>query len=195
MQDHSHSHSQTAIDHALAQIVGIGILEFGVVLHSFLIGLTLAVDEQFKILFVVLVFHREPPLPYARLDRANSADTEMFEGLGLGSRLAQLRLPPRYRLIPIAGAVLYGVTTPLGIAVGLGIRTTYNPEGTTASIVAGIMDSLCAGILLYTGLVELLAHEFLFNPQMSQASNKRVAFASVSLISGAALMALLGRWA
>ena len=48
---------------ALAQITGIFILEFGILLHSVLIGLTLAVDPDFKVLFVVLVFHRTFPLP------------------------------------------------------------------------------------------------------------------------------------
>ena len=63
---------------AMAQLIGVGILEFGVILHRFvklslhasptgdeqslcysvLIGLTLAVNENFKILFVVIVFHR-----------------------------------------------------------------------------------------------------------------------------------------
>ena len=46
-------------DSAAAQIIGIAILEFGVLLHSVLIGLTLAVDEQFTILFVVIIFHRK----------------------------------------------------------------------------------------------------------------------------------------
>lgn len=46
-------------DSAVAQILGIGILEFGVLLHSVLIGMTLAVDPAFKILFVVIVFHRK----------------------------------------------------------------------------------------------------------------------------------------
>ena len=45
-------------DSALAQITGIFILEFGILLHSVLIGLTLAVDEDFRVLFIVLVFHR-----------------------------------------------------------------------------------------------------------------------------------------
>lgn len=43
---------------AAAKIIGIAILEFGVVLHSVLVGLTLAVDEDFTVLFAVLVFHR-----------------------------------------------------------------------------------------------------------------------------------------
>ncbi|KAG9312845.1 hypothetical protein JVU11DRAFT_6275 [Chiua virens] len=45
--------------------------------------------------------------------------------------------------------------TPVGIAVGLRIRNTYNPGSTTASIVSSVMDSLSARILLYTGLVEM----------------------------------------
>ncbi|KAJ2930959.1 hypothetical protein H1R20_g6104, partial [Candolleomyces eurysporus] len=159
------------------QIIGIAILEFGVVLHSILIGLTLAVDEEFKILFVVLVFH------------------QTFEGLGIGSRLAYMDLSSKYNWIPIAAAILYGITTPLGIAVGLGVRSTYNPESATASIVAGVLDAISAGILVYTGLVELLAHDFLFNKEMMAASNWKLTYALGSMMLGAALMALLGRWA
>jgi solute carrier family 39 (zinc transporter), member 1/2/3 len=66
-----------------------------------------------------------------------------------------MKIPEKYNWIPIAGALLYGVTTPIGIAAGLGVRTTYNPDSTTASIVSGVMDSLSAGILIYTGLVEV----------------------------------------
>jgi zinc transporter 1/2/3 len=66
-----------------------------------------------------------------------------------------MRLPPQYNFIPFCAALLYAITTPVGIAVGLGIRNTYNPNSTTASIVSGVMDSLSAGILLYTGLVEV----------------------------------------
>lgn len=62
--------TKAALDSPLTQIVGVAILEFGVVLHSVFVGLTLAVDPNFKVLFVVLVFH------------------QTFEGLGVGSRLA-----------------------------------------------------------------------------------------------------------
>jgi solute carrier family 39 (zinc transporter), member 1/2/3 len=65
----------TIDDSAAAQIIGVFILEFGVVLHrydatkesifavltqviSVLIGLTLAVDSNFIVLFVVIIFHR-----------------------------------------------------------------------------------------------------------------------------------------
>jgi len=81
--------------------------------------------------------------------------TETFEGMGLGARLAFMKLPASYTWVLYAGAALYGLTTPLGIAVGLGVRTLYNPDSTTASIVSGVLDSLSAGILVYTGLVEV----------------------------------------
>jgi zinc transporter 1/2/3 len=66
-----------------------------------------------------------------------------------------MNVPRKYAYVPIVGALLYGITTPLGIAVGLGIRKSYNPGSTTASIVSGVLDALSAGILLYTGLVEV----------------------------------------
>ena len=119
----------------------------------------------------------------------------MFEGLGLGTRLSQIPLPPKYNAVPIIGALVYSFTSPIFIAIGIGIRSTYNPNSATASIVSGIMDSLSSGILLYTGLVELLAHEFLFNPEMKNKSTKHLVAACSYLAAGAGIMALLGRWA
>ena len=81
--------------------------------------------------------------------------TETFEGLGIGSRLALLKLGEEHRWVPIAGAIIYGFTTPIGIAAGLGVRTTYNPGTATASAVSGIMDAISAGILIYASLVEV----------------------------------------
>lgn len=42
-----------------AQIIGVAILEFGVVFHSVIVGLALATDPKFVVLFVVLTCHRE----------------------------------------------------------------------------------------------------------------------------------------
>jgi solute carrier family 39 (zinc transporter), member 1/2/3 len=41
----------------------------------------------------------------------------------------------------------------------------------------------------------LLAHEFLFNKEMIEASNGKLAYALVSMLAGCGIMALLGRWA
>lgn len=46
---------QTTRPEAMAQILGVAILEFGVIFHSVVIGLTLAVaGEEFNTLFVVV---------------------------------------------------------------------------------------------------------------------------------------------
>ena len=118
--------------------------------------------DDFKILFVVIIFHRRSfSVLFLGLPHCSP---ETFEGLGLGSRLAYLVLPRKFNWVPIAAALLFAVTTPLGIAVGLGVKSTYNPGSTTASIVSGVLDSLSAGILIYTGLVEVCEFFPLMHP-------------------------------
>lgn len=160
-----------------AQIVGVAILEFGVVLHSIIIGLTLATSDEFIVLFIVIIFH------------------QMFEGLGLGARLASLDLPKRLWWVRYAAAFLYCICTPVGMAAGLGVRKSFNGNGTANLIVSGILDAISAGILLYTGLVELLAHEILLNPRMMKSSNAKLTYVFICMCLGAGLMALLANWA
>lgn len=161
---------------AAREILGVAILEFGVVFHSLIIGLTLATTEDFKILFIVIIFH------------------QMFEGIGLGVRLSLLPMPAG-SMIPWLGAMIYSCITPLGMAIGLGVRNTYNGNSATASYITGTFDSVSAGILLYTGLVELLAHEFIFNEKMRQAPLGKVMVNILEVLTGAGIMALLARWA
>ncbi|KAK6340773.1 high-affinity Zn(2+) transporter zrt1 [Orbilia brochopaga] len=152
------------------------ILEFGVIFHSIIIGLALGVaGEEFNTLFPVLVFHQS------------------FEGLGIGARMSALPFKPHSKL-PYLLCAAYGLSTPIAIAIGLGLRNTYNPGSYTANVVAGILDSLSAGILMYTGLVELLARDFLFDPKRTRDGG-RLAFMLACTILGAGLMALLGKWA
>ncbi|PSN69994.1 ZIP zinc/iron transport family [Corynespora cassiicola Philippines] len=161
-----------------AQMTAIFILEFGVIFHSIFIGLTLAVSgEEFITLYIVLVFH------------------QTFEGLGLGSRLATVPWPRSKSLTPYILGFAYGLSTPIAIAIGLGVRNTYPPESATTLIVNGIFDSISAGILIYTGLVELMAHEFMFSPYMQKGPIGRLLSAFVLMCLGAGLMALLGKWA
>ncbi|KAH6680564.1 Zinc/iron permease [Halenospora varia] len=165
-------------DHFAAQMTAIFILEFGVVFHSIFIGLTLAVTgSDFIVLYIVLAFH------------------QTFEGLGLGSRLATAEWPKKKGWMPWALGTLYGLTTPIAIAIGLGVRATFTPGSQTTRIVNGVFDSISAGILIYTGLVELMAHEFMFNPEMRKSSIKMMLFAFLCMCVGAGLMALLGKWA
>ena len=159
------------------QIAAFLILEFGVIFHSVIIGLTLGTaGSEFATLYPVIVFHQS------------------FEGLGIGARLSAIGFPRRFKWMPWALCAAYGFTTPIAIAVGLGVRTTYNAGSFTANIVSGVLDSLSAGILLYTGFVELLARDFLFNPDRTH-DDKQLTFMVCSVLIGAGVMSLLGKWA
>ena len=96
--------------------------------------------------------------------------------------------------MPWTLCIAYGLTTPIAIAIALGVRTTYNSGSYTANVVSGVLDSTSAGILMYTGFVELIARDFLFNPDRTD-DDKQLAFMVCSLLLGAAIMALLGKWA
>lgn len=184
---HGHAREHTDIEDAnsplsfedyKAQMTAIFILEFGIIFHSVFIGLTLAVaGEEFNTLFIVLIFH------------------QTFEGLGLGSRLALTPWPKDRRWTPYLLALAYGFSTPIAIGIGLGVRRAYPPESATTLIVNGVFDSISAGILIYTGLVELMAHEFMFSTAMKRAPIRVVLFAVFLMALGAGLMALLGKWA
>lgn len=159
------------------QIGAFLILEFGVLFHSVIIGLTLgSATDEFNALYPVIVFHQS------------------FEGLGIGARLSAIAFPKRLRWMPYALCAGYGLTTPIAIAIGIGVANTYDPASNTASIVSGILDATSAGILLYTGFVELIARDFLFNPDRTD-DDKQLTFMIGSMLLGAALMALLGKWA
>lgn len=160
------------------QIAAFLILEFGVLFHSVFIGLNLGVAgrDDFDTLFPVLVFHQS------------------FEGLGIGARLSAIPFPNRLSWMPWVLCIAYGLTTPIAISIGLGLRTTYDNSSFTANVVNGLFDSISAGILIYTGFVEMLARDFLFNPERTNKKS-RLSFMIFCLFLGAAIMALLGKWA
>ena len=181
-QDHLGHHRDHLEDdsHAVyaAQMTGLFILEFGVVFHSIFIGLTLAVTDDFVILLIVITFH------------------QLFEGLGLGSRLATATWPAGARsATPWVMGMLYALSTPVAIAVGLGVKGGLAADPTKSLIVNGIFDSISAGILMYTALVELLAHEFMFNPEMHNAPFSTQMYAYACVATGCGLMSLLAKWA
>ncbi|WPK26023.1 hypothetical protein PUMCH_003368 [Australozyma saopauloensis] len=161
------------------QLLNVFVLEFGVIFHSVFIGLTLAVcGDEFKTLYPVIVFH------------------QLFEGLGLGARIAAIFWPKDKRWTPWLLALGYTLCTPIAIAIGLGVRESYAPGSATSLIASGIFDSISAGILLYTGLIELMAHEFLFSGEFKlEGGFKRMLWAYALMCFGTGIMALLGKWA
>lgn len=162
------------------QIGAFLILEFGVIFHSVIIGLTLGVvGSEFKILYVVIIFH------------------QAFEGLGLGARLSAISFPRDSRRfaswLPWILCLAYGLTTPVAISVGLAIRSSFSLNSFTANIIQGVLNASSAGVLIYTALVELIARDFFFDPNRTRDKAQLVLMV-LSCLAGMGLMAFLGKW-
>ncbi|KAL1604093.1 hypothetical protein SLS60_005685 [Paraconiothyrium brasiliense] len=154
------------------------LLEAGILFHSVFIGMALSVatGTSFIVLLVAITFH------------------QTFEGFALGSRISAIPFPPG-SVRPWLMALAYGTTTPIGQAIGLGIHTLYDPASQTGLLMVGFMNAISSGLLLFAGLVELLAEDFLSDESYVTLQGKRRLQACGSVVGGAALMALVGAWA
>ncbi|KAH7069320.1 Zinc/iron permease [Paraphoma chrysanthemicola] len=154
------------------------LLEAGILFHSVFIGMALSVatGTSFAVLLVAISFH------------------QTFEGFALGSRISAIRFPAG-SMRPWLMAMAYGTTTPIGQAIGLAIHTLYDPASQTGLLTVGFMNAISSGLLLFAGLVELLAEDFLSDESYVTLHGKRRLQACASVVSGAALMALVGAWA
>ncbi|BGP42550.1 hypothetical protein JCM10449v2_006562 [Rhodotorula kratochvilovae] len=155
------------------------ILEAGIIFHSIMIGVSLGASggSQWTPLFIAIVFH------------------QLFEGLALGSRIGQLVWTEKsqwWRKWAMAGA--FGLITPIGVSIGIGVHSAYNPNSGAALLSIGVLDSISAGILIYAGLVEMLAHDFM-QGELAHARWPRVGAAFFFLLAGSLCMSVLGKWA
>jgi len=154
------------------------LLEAGILFHSVFIGMALSVatGTSFVVLLIAISFH------------------QTFEGFALGSRISAIRFPagsPKPWLMALA----YGTTTPVGQAIGLAIHTLYDPASQTGLLTVGFMNAISSGLLLFAGLVELLAEDFLSDESYVTLKGKKRLQACASVVGGAFLMALVGAWA
>ncbi|KAE9390054.1 Zinc/iron permease [Gymnopus androsaceus JB14] len=165
------------------QVVGILVLQFGIMIHSLVIGLTLSITSgsEFTTLVTAIIFH------------------QLFEGLSLGIRIATLppksdssssrpsspsssrngkgSPPPsshgshRSLLQPVL-TILFAITTPLGIALGMLVfsstgkcKSSIPPSHSSEArmlLTQGLMSSISAGLLIYSATVEMIAGDFVF---------------------------------
>lgn len=180
------------------------------------IGVTLVVagDSFFLTLFIVIVFH------------------QFFEGLALGSRIAELGTGKHHALsnighhhhhaapaepksgdessrsvseeekavahVPmwhkclLAGA--FALVTPIGMAIGTGVLSSYNGNDQATAIAIGTLDAFSAGILVWVGVVEMWAGDWMHG-EMANASPFVTTLGIAAMMLGMALMSLLGKWA
>lgn len=186
-EGHVHTHATHGHSHGIVDSSGSGpsqlirhrvitqVLELGIVVHSVIIGVSLGASESpntIRPLVAALSFH------------------QFFEGMGLGGCITQAKFKTKSIVIM---ALFFSLTTPVGIAIGMGITNVYNESSPNALIVEGIFNAASAGILIYMALVDLLAADFM-HPKVQ--SNGALQFGvNVSLLLGAGCMSLLAKWA
>lgn len=162
------------------------VLQLGIMIHSLVIGFTLALASgaDFESLVTAILFH------------------QVFEGLSLGIRIAALP-PPTDPLQPNilcwlrpVLALLFALTTPAGILSGLyvfggGHMDTGDAQGAGTKIAEGVLCAISAGMLIYAACVEMLAADIVLDPTLWRASKRRQVLALVSVALGATGMVLL----
>ncbi|KAI3514885.1 hypothetical protein L1887_13632 [Cichorium endivia] len=98
----------------------------------------------------------------------------------------------KYRTIATM-SIFFTLTTPIGIALGFGISNIYDENSRTALIVQGVLNAVCALILIYMALVDLHAMDFM--KVKVQTSTKCQILAFISILLGVGCMSLLAIWA
>ena len=176
----AHAHDATGSAAALQsaeRLVAAISMEFAMSFHSILIGITvgLSTDAEFPALLTALCFH------------------QFFEGVAVGARLVDA---PMSSAADIAFAVIFALSAPVGMAVGTGLVGSggIDTNSEAFTLATGVLESVCAGILLYFGFSLLLAD---FPADLKRfaphSAIKRAAFFA-ALWLGVGLMSFIGRW-
>lgn len=155
----------------------ITLIEGGILFHSVFVGMTVSITSKgFIILLIAIVFH------------------QMFEGLGLGTRIADVPYP-KNSWKPWALVVAFGSTAPIGQAIGLVTRGSYDPNSAFGLIIVGVFNAISSGLLIYAALVDLLAEDFLSEEASHTMTGKTKTQAFCYVLMGAAGMSIVGAFA
>lgn len=157
------------------------LLEAGILFHSIFIGMAVSVatGTEFIVLLIAICFH------------------QTFEGFALGSRIAAL-IPALFDSTspkPWLMALAYGCTTPIGQAIGLWMHELYDPASMMGLLMVGITNAISSGLLLFAGLVQLIAEDFLSDRSYEVLNGRRRLEACIAVAAGGLLMAIVGAFA
>lgn len=188
------------------------------------IGLTLVVagDSFFITLFIVILFHQifegialgtriatigdstnvavMSALPHAH-SPAGTPDADktvqQADDSSSSSDNAPLALSMKKKL---GLAAIFAFITPIGMAIGIGVLNTFNGNDRSTLLAIGTLDAISAGILVWVGVVEMWAGDWMtgahgHKAELADANLLTVAVAGFGLVSGLVVMSVLGMWA
>lgn len=168
----------TTTENQRRKIIQCLLLEAGILFHSIFIGMALSVatGPSFVVFLIAIALHQS------------------FEGLALGSRIADLQFPASATK-PWFMVLAFGLTTPVGQAIGLFVHSIYDPMSESGLLMVGIMNAISSGLLLFAGLVQLLAQDFLSDKSYQTLRGTKRVHAYLAVVGGAVLMAAVGAFA
>ncbi|KAH9907816.1 Zip-domain-containing protein [Xylariomycetidae sp. FL2044] len=200
------------------EVISVMVLEAGIIFHSLLIGLTTVVagDSYFVTLFVVIVFHQmfegialgtriasvgrhnedggSPP--ETPTEGPKTVPTEESAAAGIIAASDENKpcksLSTMKKLL-MAGA--FAIVTPIGMAIGIGVLQYFNGNDPSTLIAIGTLNAVSAGILVWVGVVEMWAGDWMFGGELVDAGATVTTCAGTGLVAGMVLMSFLGKWA
>mmetsp|Transcript_2496 Transcript_2496/g.9160 ORF Transcript_2496/g.9160 Transcript_2496/m.9160 type:complete len:367 (-) Transcript_2496:206-1306(-) len=155
------------------------LVEASILIHSVLIGFDMGLQTKsvWIPLVIAISFH------------------QFFEGFAVG----QIVLDAQFTFWKkFAMTAFYSLTTSVGIVIGICTYTGegYDGQSKGANITIGIIDSICGGLLLYTGMSVFWTEWFVVNPEMCLSDSltpPTMGFLGVFL--GMLIMSVIGIWA
>ena len=180
-------------------------------------------DSFFITLFVVILFHQvfegialgtriatigtpEHVVAVVNHTETNSgvspdADKNVHHGEEGSSTSSETLLPTSLSMKQkLILASLFAFITPIGMAIGIGVLHHFNGNDKNTIIVIGTLDALSAGILIWVGVVEMWAGDWMtgshgHKAELADADWITVMLAGFGLVAGFVIMSLLGKWA
>ena len=172
--------SELHCDHALEKVMtreirlqnytALIILLSGLTFHSVFVGFAIGLDNDTG-LFIAILAH------------------QFFEATAIGFHLLRSNVNAWIGLLMVG---IFSISAPFGTGIGIAISVSICGSGAFA-IVAGIFNSLAAGILIYVGCIHMVVGEF---TKEDVLSDRFMAFILwLGVVVGMAAMAVIGIWA
>ncbi|KAF9769989.1 hypothetical protein IL306_012498 [Fusarium sp. DS 682] len=197
------------------EVVSVLVMEMGILFHS------LPGDEYFLTLFVVILFHQmfEGIALGSRIATIGTCDDTHAPAVSRPSQDTSSaqdsdKAPVSTETIPneetapaglsmkkkLGLASLFAFITPIGMAIGIGVLQKFNGNDKSTLVAIGTLDAVSAGILMWVGLVEMWAADWMsgghgHKAELADASLLTTILAGIGLVAGLVVMSLLGKWA
>lgn len=153
----------------------VAVVELSVCTHSIPVGLDLGLQSgsNFVGLFIAIIFH------------------QLLEGLGVGAAVAEARMPFHTALWLSLG---FALTCPVGIALGVGLRSQLNENSSTYLFLLGFVNAVASGMLIYTAFLHMNAFSSRGSWLRKQGWFVQL-LCCVAFCAAGACMLVVGKWA